>query len=266
MASAKIRQRVIIDRHPAADPLISDMALAQPRQRPRAAHSVNRRIKPQRHRHLRAGRGMTRPARARLDRVEHQAQIQLLDKRPRRTRRVIQQPPAVQADRAKAPAAAAAALQSPAAHPRPAPASRFGYCPLATSAMGQGTTTDRVSQAFATKSRVSRKTFTSSQIDTDTERWLQCRQKVTGSATEIEHACARRDKKSHVLPILVIIGTVFAHPNVALARYAIGMLADGAFALRDFDASAAQLRYDIHDCALRKLSDVATDAGVNPIA
>ena len=38
------------------------------------------------------------------------------------------------------------------------------------------------------------------------------------------HACACRDKKPHVLPILVLIRSIFIHPNVALDRHAIGML------------------------------------------
>jgi len=87
------------------------------------------------------------------------------------------------------------------------------------------------------------------EIDTDAQGRLQHSQKITGSAAEIEYARAGRNKKSHVPPILAIIGGVLAHPGVALGSHAIGMLADGALALRRLGPSTGEVGYDVHERA-----------------
>src|SRR6516162_8251185 len=40
-------------------------------------------------------------------------------------------------------------------------------------------------------------------------------------------------------------------------------VADGAFAVGGFDTSVGQMGYDVHDCARRKLWDVATRRGIS---
>ena len=57
--------------------------------------------------------------------------------------------------------------------------------------------------------------------------------------------------RKRVLPILIVIGGVFAHPNVALARHAIGMPADGVLALRRFGVGPpGKVGYDVHELGL----------------
>jgi hypothetical protein len=66
---AKIRQCVVIHRHPAAQPTIGEMLLAHPGQLPRAADPVHRRPQPQRHHQLGCRRRLSRYPLARFHRI-----------------------------------------------------------------------------------------------------------------------------------------------------------------------------------------------------
>jgi len=80
---------VYVHRHPAAQPAIGEMLLAQPGQLPRAADPVHRRPQPQRHHQLGRRRRLPRHPLARLHCIVQRAQIKPLDKRPHRPHRII---------------------------------------------------------------------------------------------------------------------------------------------------------------------------------
>ena len=94
----EVRQRVIVHRHPAAQPAIHVVARAQPLQRPRAANALAGGVKPQRQQKPRRNRGMARSVLARPDPVFEQAQIEALDIAPDHPHRVVLSDQAVDID------------------------------------------------------------------------------------------------------------------------------------------------------------------------
>ena len=89
MRHPEIRQRVVVHRHPAAQPAIGEVLLAQPGELPRAADPVHRRPQPQRHHQLGRRRRLPRHPLPRLHRIMQRAQIKRLHKRPHRPHRMI---------------------------------------------------------------------------------------------------------------------------------------------------------------------------------
>jgi hypothetical protein len=86
---AEVRQRVVVHPHPAADPAVGIVALAQPVDLARAAHPVDGRPQPQRHQDRRVGRRRAPVTRPRANARVQRAQIQRLHESPHRTDRVI---------------------------------------------------------------------------------------------------------------------------------------------------------------------------------
>src|SRR5665213_859765 len=97
----EVAKRMVVDAHPAAHPTISMLALAKPRQQPRAADPAARRIQPQPQQQARRDRRMAGPPFARLDRVLQPAKVQLLHIPPDQTRRMIVANQALQIDRSQ---------------------------------------------------------------------------------------------------------------------------------------------------------------------
>ena len=101
MRDAKVAQRVMVQAHSARQPTIGVVALAQIRQRPRAAHAFARRKQPQRQkqsprRRRAAGRGL-----ARFHAIFQRPEIERDDVVPEQSRRMILANQAIQRRRAK---------------------------------------------------------------------------------------------------------------------------------------------------------------------
>src|SRR6185503_9245172 len=82
MRRAEVGKAVVVHTHPAAEPPVDVVALTQPRQRPRAANALTRRIEPQRQQKSRARRRLSSRMGSRSDRLFKLAQIKLLDVSP----------------------------------------------------------------------------------------------------------------------------------------------------------------------------------------
>ena len=89
MRRAKIRQRVVVHRHSAAQPAVGQMLLAQFVQLAGAANPVHRRPQPQRQHQLRRRRRLPRHPLTRLHRLMQVAQVEPPDKGPDRPHRMI---------------------------------------------------------------------------------------------------------------------------------------------------------------------------------
>ncbi len=80
---------VMVHVHPAADPPIRVVAVGQSLNFPRATHPLDRCKQPQRDQYARVDRGATRTAFHRADIAVERREIQALDKRPHRARRIL---------------------------------------------------------------------------------------------------------------------------------------------------------------------------------
>src|SRR5450631_768481 len=80
MADPEVRKPVIIQRHPAGDPPIRQIALRKPLKLPRRANPLNGRVKPQCQQNCRIRRRPSRLAFTRLDAIVKRLQIHALDK------------------------------------------------------------------------------------------------------------------------------------------------------------------------------------------
>ena len=89
MCNPEVRQRVMVHAHPTADPAVDRVALAQRSQLPRAAHSLDRRVKPKRHEDLHIDRRTTGHMFASTDLAVKRLQIQAFHKSPDRANPVI---------------------------------------------------------------------------------------------------------------------------------------------------------------------------------
>jgi hypothetical protein len=85
----EVRQRVIVQRHPATEPAIDVMADAQPVQRPRASDAVARGVQPKRQQQPGRRRRMAGPVLPRLDPILQFAQLKPFDIGPDHPRRMI---------------------------------------------------------------------------------------------------------------------------------------------------------------------------------
>ncbi len=139
MRHAKIRQCVVVHRHPAAQPAIGEMLLAQPRQLPRAADPLHRRPQPQRHHQLGRRRRLPRHPLARLHRIVQGAQNRAPGQTPTPPAPGDRAPPSRRLSRhtspaGAVPAAATAAFPDPAPPAPAAPANpqTVRYCPTQT--------------------------------------------------------------------------------------------------------------------------------------
>jgi len=82
VARAKVVERVVVHRHPAADPAIRVVLAHQPGNLPPAAYAFQRRVQPQREQDARVDRRAPSVATPRLDRLKQPAQVLLLDVAP----------------------------------------------------------------------------------------------------------------------------------------------------------------------------------------
>src|SRR3954453_3144652 len=82
MHRAEVGKTVIIHTHPAAEPAIDVVALAQPRERSRAANALTGRSEPQRQQKPRARRRLSRRVGPGSNRLFKLPQIELLDVSP----------------------------------------------------------------------------------------------------------------------------------------------------------------------------------------
>src|SRR3974390_2297211 len=89
IVDAEVAQRVVVDRHPAAQPAIRIMAFAQPLQGPCASHPLAGRVKPQRQQQARRNCRMSRHPLPRFDRILQLAQINLLHVIPNQSGRMV---------------------------------------------------------------------------------------------------------------------------------------------------------------------------------
>ena len=89
----------MVQAHPAAQPAIGVMLLAQLVEPPRAADILNRREQPQGHQQLRSGRRPARRIAPRRERVVKLRQVQPLDHRPHGPGRMVRRQPLLQTKR-----------------------------------------------------------------------------------------------------------------------------------------------------------------------
>ena len=89
VGATKVGETVIIYAHPAAEPAIDVVLLAQPRQCPRASDPFAYRIKPKSQYQSWARWCLSRRVLARFDRILHRAQIELLHIIPEQPRRMV---------------------------------------------------------------------------------------------------------------------------------------------------------------------------------
>lgn len=89
LLDSEVRQGVMVDRDPAADPAVRIVLLRQAFNRPRTPHPLHRRIEPQSQVNPRIRRGTARPALHRLDLRIKRPQFERLHELPHRSRRVI---------------------------------------------------------------------------------------------------------------------------------------------------------------------------------
>jgi hypothetical protein len=100
-ADPKVRQRVIVHRHPTAEPAIGIVAVAQPFQSARAADALAGGIKPQRQQKPRRNRRMSGPVIPGLDPILKLAQVKPHHIGPDQTGQVVGPDQAVDVHRQK---------------------------------------------------------------------------------------------------------------------------------------------------------------------
>ena len=98
---AQVRQRVVVDAHPAADPAVSVIALAQAVDLAGRAHAVYGGPQPQRHQDRRGDGRCATAAGHRLDACIQRRQVHRLHERPHGARPVIGRQQRIQIDRAQ---------------------------------------------------------------------------------------------------------------------------------------------------------------------
>ncbi len=110
-ADPEVRQRMMVQRHPTAEPAVDIMTVAEPVQRPPAANAIARGVQPKRQQQPGRWRRMTRPVLPRLDPIFQFAQVEPFDISPDHPHRMIlpdqaiDRPLAIRPDRAPALAA-----------------------------------------------------------------------------------------------------------------------------------------------------------------
>lgn len=120
-ADPEVRQRMMVQRHPTAEPAVDIMTVAEPVQRPPAANAIARGVQPKRQQQPGRWRRMTRPVLPRLDPIFQFAQVEPFDISPDHPHRMILPDQAIDIDRSQFDLIAHRLSQ-----PRCAPWHRFG--------------------------------------------------------------------------------------------------------------------------------------------
>ncbi len=121
LAHTEVRQAVVVDAHPAADPAIGQMRPRQPLKLPRRTHVLQGRIKPQADQDRRVDRRPPGPALAGAYLLVKRAEVQPLDEPPHRTNTVLRPHQRLQVHRFQPNLAPIRPLQPSLAPHRPPP-------------------------------------------------------------------------------------------------------------------------------------------------